>query len=84
MRPGRKLVSRVASAKLHDEHMRGKDSCPRCDKRGLKSWAELNEEEREVVKRLPLSKDYPLEERQTKHRWCTRCWYEETSASATA
>jgi len=56
--------------------MRSGDSCPRCEKRGLKSWGELNDEEREVVKRLPLSGDYSLGERQASHRWCTRCWYE--------
>ena len=78
MRQRDKLVSRVASAKLHDEHMTGKDSCPRCDKPGLKSWAELSDEEREVVKRIPLSAKYDLNERQSRHRWCTRCWYEDT------
>jgi len=78
MRAGHKLVSLATSAKLHDEHMTGKDSCPRCDKRGLKSWSELNDEEREVVKRLPLSAEYPLADRQARHRWCTRCWYEAT------
>jgi len=57
-------------------------SCPRCEKRGLKSWSELNDEEREVVKRLPLSGDYSLEERQQHHRWCTRCWYESTGSES--
>jgi hypothetical protein len=46
----------------------------------MKAWEELNDEEREVVKRLPASADYPLEERKTSHRWCTRCWYEDLSA----
>jgi len=55
--------------------MTGKDSCPRCHERGLKSWGELNDEEREVVKRLPASAEYSLAERQSRHRWCTRCWY---------
>jgi hypothetical protein len=80
MRAGLELVSRDASGKLHDEHMTGKDSCPRCDKRGLKNWSELSDEEREVVKRLPLSAEYELKERQARHRWCTRCWYEEKAA----
>jgi hypothetical protein len=84
MRMRRKLVSRVASAKLHEKHMTGKDYCPRCHERGLKSWPDLTDEEREVVKRLPASAEYSLEERQSQHRWCTRCWYEETSASAEA
>ena len=54
-------------AKLHEDclvvnifYMKSQDTCPRCDKRGLKTWTELNDEEREVVKRLPLSADYPL------------------------
>jgi hypothetical protein len=46
----------------------------------MKGWTELSDEEREVVKRLPSSADYSLEERQTSHRWCTRCWYENSSA----
>lgn len=78
------LVSRVAIAKLHEDClvvnkfcMKSQDSCQRCDKRGLKTWAELNDEEREVVKRLPLSASYTLEERQANHRWCTRCWWED-------
>jgi alpha-ketoglutarate-dependent taurine dioxygenase len=52
------------------------NKCPRCDNPGIKAWEELNDEEREVVKRLPASADYTLEERKTSHRWCTRCWYE--------
>jgi len=52
------------------------DKCPRCDKPGLKTWEELDEEEQEVVKRLPASADYLLEERKASHRWCTRCWFE--------
>ena len=60
--------------------MTGKETCPRCDKRGLKSWAELSDEEREVVKRLPASADFSLDERKASHRWCTRCWYENLAA----
>lgn len=85
-----RLVSRVAIAKLHEDclvvniFMKTEDSCPRCDKRGLKKWTELNDEEREVVKRLPLSAKYSLAERQTNHRWCTRCWFEETNSASKA
>ena len=53
------------------------NKCPRCDKAGIKAWDDLNDEEREVVKRLPASADYSLEERKALHRWCTRCWFEE-------
>jgi hypothetical protein len=60
--------------------MAAQDICPRCEKRGLKQWTELTDEEREVVKRLPLSARYQLAERETNHRWCTRCWWEETGS----
>jgi hypothetical protein len=54
--------------------------CPRCDTARIKSWDDLNDEEREVVKRLPASADYSLEERKALHRWCTRCWFENLAA----
>jgi len=62
-------------------NMSDRKGCPRCEKRGLKTWAELSEEEREVVKRLGRPTEYSEEERQTSHRWCTRCWYEEATPS---
>jgi hypothetical protein len=64
--------------------MKLKDSCPRCEKRGLKRWTDLSDEEREVVKRLPKSGDYSLEERKASHRWCTRCWFEDASTDFSA
>ena len=57
--------------------------CPRCEGPRMLVWDDLNDEEREVVKRLPGSADYSLEARRARHRWCTRCWYEETSGSPT-
>ena len=60
------------------------EKCPKCDKPGTKSWEELNDEEREVVKRLPASAEYSMEERQARHRWCTRCWNEDLSADIRA
>jgi len=62
--------------------MNAANRCPRCEGR-LQSWAELNDEERELVKRLSGSADYSLEERQARHRWCTRCWFEELNDSPT-
>jgi ribosomal protein S27AE len=56
--------------------------CPRCGAGRLQSWSELGEEEREIVRRLPASADYNLDERKARHRWCVRCWYEEVSGSA--
>ena len=53
--------------------------CPRCGEGRLRDWKELNDEEREVVKRLPASAEYELDERKATHRWCLRCWYEEST-----
>ena len=60
--------------------MNAGDRCPRCEGR-LRSWSELDDEERQMVQRLPS--DYSLEERQARHRWCTRCWFEQTGGSPT-
>lgn len=49
--------------------------CSRCDGT-IQTWDELTDEQREVVNRLPASTDYTARERQTMHRWCTRCWAE--------
>ena len=46
----------------------------------MRTWEELNPEEQEVVRRLPASADFPEATRQATHRWCTRCWQEETPA----
>ncbi len=53
------------------------DRCTRCGEGRLRSWQQLDEEEREVVRRLPASAEYPLDERASRHRWCTLCWNEE-------
>lgn len=44
------------------------------------SWDELGDEEREIVRRLPESAQYSMDERKATHRWCTNCWYEETQS----
>jgi len=61
--------------------METSNQCPRCGVGRLRAWNELSDEEREVVQRLPASADYSLEVRQSTHRWCTRCWYEEGSGA---
>lgn len=58
--------------------------CPRCGEGELKAWPELGDEEREVVRRLPGSADYSAAERQSSHRWCTRCWHESIGDEAQA
>jgi len=55
--------------------------CPRCGEGRLRGWGELSDEEREVVKRLPASADYSLDERRATLRWCTNCWHEETESA---
>jgi hypothetical protein len=62
--------------------MESSKRCPRCAAERLRPWTELSDEEREVVRRLPASADYSLEERKRGHRWCNRCWYEESFGSA--
>lgn len=55
-----------------------RDPCPRCGHARLRAWDELTAEEREVARRLPASAAFTLDERAARHRWCVRCWYEET------
>ena len=62
--------------------MEFRNQCPRCAGH-LRGWSELGAEEREVVKRLPASAEFSLEERKASRRWCTRCWYEESSGTTT-
>jgi hypothetical protein len=62
--------------------MESSKQCPRCAAERLRAWNELSDEEREVVRRLPASADYSFEERKAIHRWCNRCWYEESFGSA--
>ena len=55
------------------------DACPRCGASRLRSWRELSEEERELVRRLYKPGDAEGE-RARCSRWCVRCWYEERDA----
>lgn len=59
-------------------------NCPRCGEGRLRVWSELDDDEQEVVRRLPHARYYHLEERQATHSWCTRCWYESTRNEAQA
>ena len=42
----------------------------------MKNWDELDDEQKMLVSRLPLSAEYPLTTRK-KHRFCTQCWFED-------
>lgn len=59
-------------------HDGSRKTCPRCGQSQLRAWSELDDEQREVVRRLPASADFTLDERAARHRWCIRCWHEET------
>jgi len=54
------------------------DICPQCDSPTLRSWGDLSDQEKYIVERLPTFADVPAEQRK-KHRFCTRCWFEETA-----
>ncbi|MEO7659821.1 MAG: hypothetical protein ABIV48_09425 [Pyrinomonadaceae bacterium] len=51
--------------------------CPRCDSLRVKTWDELTDEEEMLAERLPTSAEFTPQERK-KHRFCTRCWLEES------
>lgn len=55
--------------------------CPRCHAARLRAWGELDEGEREVVRRLPSAADFPFAERAARHLWCVRCWHEEMTGA---
>ena len=57
-----------------------RESCPRCHENAMQTWGELNDDEREVVRRLPAAADYSTAEREATHQWCTRCWYEASNS----
>lgn len=56
--------------------------CPRCGMGRLKSWGELSLEEQMIAHRLPQSASFAQQDRATRHRWCIKCWYEETSGAS--
>jgi hypothetical protein len=53
-----------------------KEFCPRCHSARLKTWDELDDEQKFLAERLPLSAEFSIEQRK-KHRFCERCWFEE-------
>jgi hypothetical protein len=57
--------------------------CPKCRSTKLKSWNELNDEQKFLVERLPLSAEFSPEQRK-KHRFCERCWFEDAEAESNA
>jgi len=52
------------------------NKCPRCGAMKVKTWNELTEDEKRLIKALPAAGEYPLSKRK-KHRFCTRCLFED-------
>ena len=52
--------------------------CPRCGSPKLKNWDELGGDEKFMIEKLPSAEKFSAEERKH-HRFCTRCFYEETA-----
>lgn len=52
--------------------------CPRCHSAKMKSWNELDTEERMLAEKLSASAEFTTQERK-KHYFCVQCWYEQFS-----
>lgn len=50
--------------------------CPRCQSPAMRSWHDLDDEQKMLAEKLPLSARYASSDRK-KHRFCTRCWFED-------
>jgi hypothetical protein len=53
-------------------------NCPKCHYPLMKSWEELNEEQKMLAERLPASAETSLAQRK-KNLFCPRCWFEQTA-----
>jgi hypothetical protein len=64
---------------MQEFHFDSSRCCPQCGNAKIKGWSQLTNDEQELVKRLPASAKYKLQERKARHSWCKRCWYEFTN-----
>lgn len=55
-----------------------KNECPKCGKPRMRTWRELTDEQKFLAERFPASAKFTLEKRKT-HRFCVRCWFEDTA-----
>ncbi len=55
------------------------NSCPKCGFRKMKAWNDLTDDQQFLAERLPASAEYTIKQRK-KHRFCERCWFEETGS----
>ncbi len=59
--------------------LENENTCPKCGALKMKTWDELDFEQKIIVERLPASADYTRQQRK-KHRFCGRCFYEEINS----
>ncbi|CAN5521484.1 hypothetical protein BH10ACI1_BH10ACI1_24850 [soil metagenome] len=64
------------------ESLSNENNCPKCGALKMKSWDELDFEQKFLIERLPASADFTLPERK-KHRFCSKCFYEEIQTPET-
>lgn len=55
--------------------------CPCCEYPQMKTWNELDSDEKFIIERLPNSAKFSVEERK-KHSFCPRCHHEEIAPAA--
>jgi len=58
------------------ESLSNENLCPKCGAAKMKTWDELDFEQKIIVERLSASAEYSKTERK-KHRFCARCFFEE-------
>jgi len=63
------------------ESFTNENFCPNCGAGKMKTWDELDFEQKIIVERLPASAEYSKTERK-KHRFCGRCFFEEIESQA--
>lgn len=59
------------------ESLSNKKICPNCGATKMKDWDDLDFEEKIIAERLPASAEFTRKERK-QHRFCVKCWFEET------
>ncbi len=52
--------------------MNGGERCPKCGERRVRSWDEMEDDERDFVHRMFR----PDEAARRRHKWCVLCWEE--------
>ena len=59
------------------ESLSNEKNCPNCGAARMKTWDELDFEQKIIAERLPSSAEFTRRERKY-NRFCLKCWFEET------